>query len=475
MVSVSYFPQGIIVIKDGELIFVFMLDGDVVTRLEDKEAFFKGFRLWHVTVDTSVNFEQFSKADFDHFREVCLTNGGPRCSQNVRNYCIQGQENLDYPFDMVIPMIAEDELFNYNLGSQDPNSFNIRCSSGSVLLNDVIHIVGESGTGKSFFAWLLCATCDWGDVNLLETDSYDNTDDLLRELQTGDYNCIVWGNKWPEQKEHIPEGSIIVTITGPGEALEPEPEPEPEPEQQGYPVVYFGVTQVEDCAEDMEGRPTAMVTVVTIIVEDEDCFNMIVLAEQYGSCSSGWTTATNVYVDLTYIYSEDERLKFNLPPGKYVLPGLPCGGYFEDRGAEIKFFDTEQEDYIDLLSISNFGDDWYPAWNIDTSGVDLVYFLEISVVTLGGSTISFGINKPDCNGMYAEELKQLLLDNSDADELKQMAQDNSDDDELGDEELECPKLTLDQFTLHDRNGEITGALDDSVDLVNLVLLYCPVD
>ena len=128
------------------------------------------------------------------------------------------------------------------------------------------------------------------------------------------------------------------------------------------------------------------------------------------------------------------------------------------------------------MSISNFGDDWYPAWNIDTSGADLVYFLKISVVTLGGSTISFGINKPDCNGMYAEELKQLVLDNSDAEELKQLPPDNSDaDEELGSGESERPKLTLDQFTLHDKNGEITGALDDSVDLVNLVLLYCPVD
>ena len=150
MVSVFYLPQGIIVIKDGELIFVFMLDGDVVTRLEDREAFFKGFRLWHVTIDVTVNFEQFSEADFAHFREVCLTNGGPRCSEIVRNYYIQGQENLDYPFGTVLSMIAEDELFNYNLGGRDPNSFNIRCSSGSVLLNDVIHIVGESGTGKSF-------------------------------------------------------------------------------------------------------------------------------------------------------------------------------------------------------------------------------------------------------------------------------------------------------------------------------------
>ena len=43
MVSVFYLPQGIIVIKDGELIFVFMLDGDVVTRLEDRGGLFQGF------------------------------------------------------------------------------------------------------------------------------------------------------------------------------------------------------------------------------------------------------------------------------------------------------------------------------------------------------------------------------------------------------------------------------------------------
>ena len=461
MVSVFYLPQGIIVIKNGELIFVFMLDGDVVTRLEDKETFFKSFRLWHATVDTSVNFEQFSKADFDHFKEICLTNGGPRCSEKLRDYYIQGHEKLEYPFSTTISTVVGNQFFNYNLGDPVPNSFNIRCSPGSVMLNDVIHIVGESGTGKSFFAWLLWATCDWGDINLLETDAYDNIENLLRELQKGDHNCIVWGNKWSGQKEHIPEGSTIVTITGPDEESEVDSYSEPEIDEQ-YPVVYFHETQKEDCAEDFEGSPTAMVTVVTIIVKyDEDEYIMIELGEQYGSCSSGWTTATFLEIDNSYIYSDDERLKVNLPLGRYTLPSIPRRDYEGNVPNEIRFFDTEKGDYIDVLSISNHGDDWYPSWNIDTSSVDLVYFLKISVSTLAGSTISFGINRSDCTNLHVDELKQLLLDNSDAEELYR---------ESGD-----VMLTADEFTIHDEDGELAAYLDDTVDLENLVLLYRPVD
>ena len=241
MVSVFYLPQGIIVIKDGELIFVFMLDGDVVTRLEDREAFFKGFRLWHVTIDVTVNFEQFSEADFAHFREVCLTNGGPRCSEIVRNYYIQGQENLDYPFGTVLSMIAEDELFNYNLGGRDPNSFNIRCSSGSVLLNDVIHIVGESGTGKSFFAWLLCATCDWGDVSILETDSLPTTPTtFFVSCRRGTIIVLSGETSGRVRRSTFPKVRLLSRSLVPEKPRSPSPSPSPSPSSKDTPLSPLG-------------------------------------------------------------------------------------------------------------------------------------------------------------------------------------------------------------------------------------------